>query len=654
MTIFACNNLTKKFDRDMLFENISFGLEQGERLGIIGRNGIGKTTLLRIIGGKEEPDTGEVVFNKQVRYEYLEQQTYFDSDEIVLDAVMQAKKENYALLEEHSAIMSQLNVKSDPKKEARLIEINHRLDLIDGWNLENEAKKILSRLGAEDITKSVNSLSGGQKKRVALAKVLLSEPDLLILDEPTNHLDADSVQWLQDRLMNTGGSLVFITHDRYFLDAVSTRIMEIDQKRVFHFAGNYQDYLEKKEAIIDIHNSAAEHNRTKLRTELAWLQRGARARRTKQKSRIDWISKIEETTGKIKEKKIKIELGTSFLGKRIIDANYLTKSIGGKLLFKDFTYIAKPGDRYGIIGPNGCGKSTLLNTLAGLTHIDAGSLKIGDSVKIGFYKQEITDLKDDHTVISVLRDVADFIDCGVGRERYLTPRDLLLKFNFPTQQHSSLVGTLSGGEKRRLSLCRMLMENPNVIFLDEPTNDLDIPTLTALEEYLEDYYGVLLIVSHDRAFLDRSVNFIWAFEENGKVKEYPGNYSFYLTKKEEEIAKQRKLNAELNAQTKKSSPKPENEAQDKPAGRVKKLSYKDQREFDSLEIEIPKLEAERKSLETEMYSLPPTEYKKIEEISVKLGEISEQIDEKTMKWLEISDKLEKQLNGASSASYGLN
>ena len=632
MTIFACNNLTKAFDRDFLFENISFGLDQGERLGIIGKNGIGKTTLLRIIGMKEEPDGGEVVFNKNVRYEYLEQNTMFDSNEMVLDVVMQAKPEIYKLWEEHNTLIAQLNHSHDEAKSLRLQEVNHGLDLLNGWNIEIEAKKILSRLGADDIYKTVNNLTGGQKKRVALAKVLLSEPELLILDEPTNHLDADSVQWLQDRLMAAGNSLVFITHDRYFLDAVSTRIIEIDQKRIYTFSGNYQDYLEKKESIIEVHNSAAEHNRTKLRTELAWLQRGAKARRTKQKSRIDWICKMEETTRKIKEKKIKIELGTSFMGKRVIDANYLTKSINGQLLFKDFTYIAKPGDRIGIIGPNGCGKSTLLNTLAGFSEIDAGSLKIGESVKIGYYKQEISDLKDDKSVISSLREIAEYIDCGVGKDRYMTPRDLLQKFNFPIVQHSSLIGTLSGGERRRLALLRMLMANPNVIFLDEPTNDLDIPTLTALEEYLEDYYGVLLIVSHDRAFLDRTVEFIWSFEANGKVKEYPGNYSFYLEKKEEQEATKRRINAANNAQKAPEVDKPKNT-------NSKKLSFKDQREFDALEIEIPELEAKKEELEALIISLPPEKYKEVEQVSNQIVELAEAIDEKTMRWLEISEKV---------------
>ena len=633
MTIFACNNLTKTFDRDTLFENISFGLEQGERLGIIGKNGIGKTTLLKIIAQREQPELGEVVFNKSITYQYLEQQTNFDSDNLLLDTVMLAKPIAYKLIEEHRAKCSLLNAKYDSNLADEVQELTHKLEELNAWNLEQEAKKILSKLGVEELHKTINQLSGGQKKRVALAKVLLSEPDLLILDEPTNHLDADSVQWLQDRLMNTNNSLVFITHDRYFLDAVSTRIIEIDQKRLFSFPGNYQAYLEKKEAIIDIHNSAAEHTRSKLRTELAWLARGAKARRTKQKSRIDWISKMEETTGKIKEKRIKIELGTSFLGKRVIDCNYISKSINNKLLFNDFTYIAKPGDRIGIIGANGCGKSTLLNSLAGLTTIDSGSLKLGDSVKVGYYKQEIDDLDDNKSLISAVREIAEYIDCGIGRDRYLTPRDLLLKFNFPTQQHSSLIGTLSGGERRRLALIRMLMANPNIIFLDEPTNDLDIPTLTSLEEYLEDFYGVLLIVSHDRAFLDRTVEFIWAFEEHGKVKEYPGNYTFYLEKKEEKETQKRKFSAENKIEKENLKPK---------QTITKKLSYLDQREFDSLEIDIPKLEIEKIELERLVYSGEIADYKLLDDKSKELVELSESIDIKTMRWLELSEKVQEQ------------
>lgn len=637
MTVFACNNLTKAYDKGFLFKDISFGLEEGERLGIIGKNGIGKTTLLRIIAGLEEPDSGEVVYNKKIRFEYLEQQTFFHSNDLIIDTVMKAKREIFSLLERHNFLVS--HVDDNEKYAAELLEVNHKLNTLDGWNTENEAKKILSRLGIDDVMHPVNSLSGGQKKRVALAKVLLSDPDLLVLDEPTNHLDADSVQWLQDRLMGTNVSLVFVTHDRYFLDAVSTRIMEIDQSRIFHFPGNYQTYLERKESIIDIHNSAAEHNRNKLMNELAWLQRGARARRTKQKSRIDWISKMEETTKKIASKEIKIELGTSFLGKRVIDANYLTKSIGGKMLFKDFVYIAKPGDRYGIIGPNGCGKSTLLNVLSGALGYDRGELKIGESVKIGYYKQEINDLNDNDTVINALREVADYIDCGVGRDRYLTPSDLLLKFNFPTKQHHSLIGTLSGGEKRRLALIKVLMGNPNVIFLDEPTNDLDIPTLTALEEYLDDFYGVLLAVSHDRAFLDRTVNFIWAFEESGKVKEYPGNYSYYLSKIEEKKSAEMKENSSggKNVSEKKLKYKADNAAN---SADKKKLSYKDKRELEILEKEIPELEAKKKAVEEEIASAKPEEYKKLEQLSIELTELDKILDEKTEHWLEISEKAE--------------
>ena len=634
MTIFACNNLTKAYDNGFLFQNISFGLEQGERLGIIGKNGIGKTTLLRIIAKKEEPDTGEIIYNNKVRFEYLEQHNFFQSNELVIDSVMKAKEEVFNLLHRYSFLAAHAEHNTEYTNE--LVEVNHKLDLLHGWNIENEAKKILSNLGMDEFLSPLNTLSGGQKKRVALAKVLLAEPDLLILDEPTNHLDADSVQWLQDRLMGTNVSLVFVTHDRYFLDAVSTRIIEIDQNRIFHFPGNYQTYLERKESIIDIHNAAAEHTHNKLLTELAWLQRGARARRTKQKSRIDWISKMEEMTKKISSKKIKIELGTSFLGKRIIEANYLTKKINGITLFKDFVYIAKPGDRYGIIGPNGCGKSTLLNVLAGLLEYDRGELKIGDSVKIGYYKQEINDLDDNATVISALRDVADYIDCGVGRDRYLTPSDLLLKFNFPTKQHHSFIGTLSGGEKRRLALIKVLMGNPNVIFLDEPTNDLDIPTLTALEEYLDDFYGVLLAVSHDRAFLDRTVNFIWAFEPEGKIKEYPGNYSYYLSKVEA------KKNAEIKdgvkvVSEKKLKYKAENAAKQ---SEKKKLSYNEKRELEMLEQDIPQMEERMRKLEEEITSTKAEDYKKLEQLSNELVELEKTLDEKTELWMQILDKLE--------------
>ena len=641
MTIFSCSEITKSFNEKLLFDNIAFGLESGEKLGIIGKNGAGKTTLMKIIAGLVSPDAGNVVFNNNVRFEYLDQLPDFSTEESALDYVLSSNQTLLDLHEKYKILCSSNNENID-----ELHQITEQIELLDGWNYENDAKKILTQLGITDYFKNITQLSGGLKKRVALARALLSNPDLLILDEPTNHLDADSVQWLQDRLQNSSTSLLFVTHDRYFLDAVSTRILEIDQQKIFSYPGKYQTYLETKENFLKIQEATKIHTLSRLREELAWLQRGARARRTKQKSRIDWVQELANSIKKNEEKKIKIELGNKFLGSRIIEAHSINKSIKNKLLFNNFTYIAKPKDRIGIIGPNGSGKSTLLNVLSGALMPDGGRVEIGASADIGYFHQEIKNLNPTQSVSGALKEVAEYIDVGIGRDRYITVRDLLDKFAFPRYQHTSLISTLSGGERRRLSLCKILMANPNVLLLDEPTNDFDLQTLSALENYLDDFFGVLIIVSHDRSFLDRTVEFIWAFDGLGNIKEYPGNYTNYLEKKEESKKQQRRLNEELSKTIKKSLPAEtkitQNNTQNKNNNTnvKKKLSYIEQRELEKLEIEIPELELEKHKLEQELSSINVSEYKILEEKSLALDQLIEKIDSMTYRWLELLEKIE--------------
>jgi ATP-binding cassette subfamily F protein uup len=636
MTIFSCHNLKKHFNEKMLFRGVSFGMESGERLGIIGKNGVGKTTLMKIIAGLEIPEEGEVVFNGKVSMEFLDQMPDFIESETALDAVMKSKKDIFNMLEEYRLSCSKLENEFEAGLSERVQKLTQQIEQAGAWNLESEAKKILGALGIDDFYADVTKFSGGMKKRVALARALVSGPDFLIMDEPTNHLDADSVQWLQDKLMAAGNSLMFVTHDRYFLDAVATRIVEIDQQKIFTYPGNYGDYLVQKENYLQAQDSRINHLKSRLRTEMMWLDRGAPARRSKQKSRVDWIDELKKHTKRPEEKKIKIELGKVFLGKRIIEAHYISKTRGGRLLFDDYSYMAKPRDRIGIIGPNGSGKSTLLGVLAGEIKPDDGLVKIGGSINIGFFRQEIEGMKDDQSVISVLREVADYIDVGFGRDRYLSASDLLDRFLFPRHQHKAMVGTLSGGEKRRLALLRVLMSNPNVLFLDEPTNDFDIQTLHALEDYLDDFYGVLIVVSHDRAFLDRAVNFIVAFDGRGNIKEYPGNYSNYLMKKEAA----EKAAAAARSRDKQAKPKRDN------APRAsRKLSYKEQREYDLLQKEIPVLEEEKKKLEEKAYSGKITDYKKLQELSAEIEELTEKLDEMTMRWLELDEKSEQLAKG---------
>jgi ABC transport system ATP-binding/permease protein len=626
MTIFSCNGISKAFNDKVLFEDIAFGMESGERIGIIGKNGAGKTTLMKIVAGLETPDAGNAIFNNKVRWEYLDQNPFFESSDIVIDYVMQGKPEVCEHLQRHSELCKIIEKDNNPEIKTEFDTSSHFLDHHNGWSLESEAKRILSMLGIEDFLAMTNTLSGGLRKRVALARALISEPDLLIMDEPTNHLDADSVQWLQDRLMDFNSSLLFVTHDRYFLDAVSTKIIEIDRKKIFIYPGNYEQYLEMKETISASQDATIDHLRSKLRMELAWLQKGAKARRTKAKSRIDWIKVMADDAVKVKEKNIKIEVGKSFIGSRVIDAHGISKSIDGKLLFQNFTYLAKPADRIGIIGANGCGKSTLLNILSGNETTETGTIKIGNSIRIGFYRQEITDLNENHTVIGSLKEIGEYIDVGLGRDRYLTNKDLLNKFLFPSNQHGAYISTLSGGEKKRLALIRLLMGNPNVLLLDEPTNDFDLSTLNALEDYLDNFYGTLLVVSHDRAFLDRVVNTIYCFEGNGVIKEYPGNYTDYLEKKESA----RKIQSALNESIDK--PKREKQVQAK-----KKLTFNEQREYDSIENEIDTLELRKSDINDIMNKSDGSNYKELELLSIDLAEIEERISSLTNRWMELEE-----------------
>ncbi|MBU3741618.1 MAG: ABC-F family ATP-binding cassette domain-containing protein [Candidatus Kapabacteria bacterium] len=595
MNLISCTDLSKAYFEKVLFEHISFGIDEGERIGIIGRNGVGKSSLLRIIAGLDEADAGNVAMMRGCRIEYLEQQPQFDVDATALDAVCNAYRTTH--------------------------------DIYEPWEVETRATIMLGKLGIHDATRNVHAMSGGQRKRVALARALISEPDLLILDEPTNHLDADSVQWLQDELQSTRRGLLLVTHDRYFLDAVSTRILELDQQRMYSFEGGYEKYLERKETMLSVQEATADHERNKLRRELAWLQKGAKARRTKQKSRIDWIASMQASDKPVEQRTIEIEIGHRFLGGKIIDAVNVSKRINGKPLFADVTYRAAPGDRIGIIGPNGAGKSTLLNVLAGRSQPDSGFVDIGETVKIGFFDQEIKSLDPNRTVTANLRDIAEYIDVGVGRERYITATELLDRFLFSRKQQNAYVHTLSGGEQRRLALLQLLMADPNVIFLDEPTNDFDIATLTALEDYLDHFKGVLLIVSHDRAFLDRTVQTIWSFESDGRVKEYPGNYSAYLEKIEA---------ARTQQPAAPTQPKPSASAS-RDSTAPKKLSFNERRELEQLEKTIAELETKRDDIERRL-SEATEDYQILANLGDEHGSVLEAIDVATMRWLELSER----------------
>lgn len=599
---------------------------EGERIGIIGKNGVGKSSLLKIIAGLEEQDEGMVTRGKDVHIVYLPQLPQFDTDETCLHAVMSGKQDIVDLLAEHQTLCTEQEKGFRQDLADQIHELSVRIDILNGWTLDNQAVTLLTKLGIQNVHAYINTLSGGQKKRVALAKALLSEPDLLILDEPTNHLDADSVQWLQDHLSEYSKAILLVTHDRYFLDAISTKIIELDNQSLFTYEGNFEFYLLKKEQRMAIEESTAEHERNTLRRELAWLQKGAKARRTKQKSRIDWISKMQEKPEQTELRSIKIEIGNKFLGGKLIDAVNVSKSVGEAKLFHDFTYRAAPGDRIGIIGPNGAGKSTLLNVLSGRIQPDSGYVTIGDTVHIGYFDQEVKSLKEQMTVIGNLREIAEYIDTGIGRDRYITAKELLDRFHFPAKQHHSFVHTLSGGEKRRLAMLMTLMGNPNVLMFDEPTNDFDIATLASLEEYLEHFKGVLLIVSHDRSFLDRTVERIYAFEQD-RIKEYPGNYSAYLEKIEFKSGNIEPLKLVQQEKTiREKSP-------------VKKgLTFNEKREFEALEAKIALHEENLDSIRKQIEQTASDDFKRFEELSKHHVTIEQALETAMERWMELSEK----------------
>lgn len=651
MTIFSATNLVKSYNDIPLLTGVSFGMESGEHIGIIGSNGVGKTTLMRIIAGVEDVDGGTVAFNKEATFEYLSQVPTIPDDELVLNAVMQARPKMYELLNRHAQLCAVVDndaastESSIDALQKELHEVSRAIDDDNGWLLENEARAMLQKLGCTRFQERIGNLSGGLKKRVALAKTLMSDVDLLILDEPTNHLDADSVQWLQDRLTASPRALLLITHDRYFLDAVTTRIVELDRGKVISFNGNYEFYVEKKSMQTANEEATADHQQNRLRDELAWLKAGARAQRKKQKSRVDWVNKMQEDQARLRAatelKQIKIEVGTQFAGSQLIDAVGISKKIGDRILFENFTYKAAKGDRIGIIGANGSGKSTLLNMMTGEIPPDSGTIKVGTTANIGYFRQESSDIDPTLSVLAAVRDVAEYIDTGVGRDRYLSARDMLQRFNFATHQFGTLVGNLSGGERRRLGLLRVLMKNPNVLLLDEPTNDFDIPTLGALEEYVQHFFGVLIVVSHDRAFLDRTVEFIYSFEEDAEgkriIKQYPGNYSAYLEKKETagEEAKSEALRKE-EAERKLALEAAQKIASDENV-KPKKTKYQAHRERESLERKIEKLETKKTEIEAFLSSGSASDYKIIKEKSDELVALMAEIDAATEAWLELQE-----------------
>lgn len=583
MNIASIEKLSKSYGMKNLFTNISFGIDENDKIGLIGVNGTGKSTFLKVIAGLEEADEGKVIIGNKIEVQYLAQNPDFNPLDTVLDQVFNGYSPIMRLLREYEQILVAVsNTPEDEILQKQLIGLSQQMDAMNGWQLESEAKIILTQLGITDFSAKVGTLSGGQRKRIALASALIHPADLLILDEPTNHIDNDTVAWLEDYLAKRKGALLMITHDRYFLDRVVNRIIELDKGNLFGYTGNYSLFLELK-MQREAEQEASENKRQNLlRNELAWMRRGARARTTKQKARIERFEKLSDEKVDLSHDKVEITAGASRLGRKIIELSDVTKSFEGRVVIQKFSYIVLRDDRMGIIGPNGSGKSTLLNLVTQKLNPDSGSIEIGQTVKIGYFSQENMDMDENLRVIEYIKEEANFISSADGG--VITASQMLERFLFSPEMQWTPIRKLSGGEKRRLYLLRILMSSPNVLLLDEPTNDLDIQTLTILEDYLDEFPGAVIVVSHDRYFLDRVVEKVFAFENDGTIRQYVGGYSDYQNTLVL-AAEEKKQDAEKEI----SIVPPQIE---KPKERSRKFTFKEQKEFEEIDAVITGVENE--------------------------------------------------------------
>ncbi|MCP2731028.1 ABC-F family ATP-binding cassette domain-containing protein [Limnofasciculus baicalensis] len=640
MTIFTLRSLKKDFGIKEILKDATFSLDEGDKVGLIGTNGSGKSTLLKMIAGLEPIDSGERWLNSGSKIVYLPQQPDLDENCTVLEQVFADSGEQMALVREYEEISDKLAHGSGDSEKlmARLSSLSQRMEAVGAWELESNAKVILSKLGIQDFEAKISNLSGGYRKRIALATALLSEPDVLLMDEPTNHLDALSVEWLQSYLNRFRGALLLITHDRYFLDRVTNRILEIDRGDLYAYSGNYAYYLAKKaEADESAFNTQRKYTGV-LRRELEWLKRGPKARSTKQKARIDRIRDMQAQEFKEVHGKVNISTVGRRIGKKVIDLDRICKAYGEKILIKDFTYSFNPEDRIGIIGSNGAGKSTLMDIITRRVEPDSGRVELGSTIHIGYFDQHSEDvnLNENQRVIEYLKSVAELVQTSDGE--VITASQMLERFLFPPDQQYAPIAKLSGGEKRRLFLLRVLMSAPNVLILDEPTNDLDVQTLGVLEEYLEDFNGCVIVVSHDRYFLDRTVDNILALESGGNLRQYPGNYSVYLDYKKAEEDKET-LVKQRDSAAQKSDSKNIKATADTKKTKSTKLSFNEKREYESLEIKIPEMEAEKEEVEKILYHNPPSDFMEIQKLTQRLAELSQRIDSATERWLELAERV---------------
>ncbi|MFP3123041.1 ABC-F family ATP-binding cassette domain-containing protein [Ectobacillus funiculus] len=626
MKMLTIEHLSKTYGEKPLFQDLSFSVTEGQRIGVIGINGTGKSTLLKIIAGVEQADAGEITHTRGYTISYLAQQPQFDESLTVLEQVFYGDTPLIRLLREYETVLLALEKDATNEKvQGELFRLQQQMDAMNAWDANANAKALLTKLGIADFSAKVGELSGGQKKRVAMAQSFIQMPDLLILDEPTNHLDHETVEWLEDYLARYTGALLIVTHDRYFLDRVTNRILELDKGKIYSYEGNYAAFIEAK-ALREEQEMAQEEKRQNLyRRELAWMRRGAKARTTKQKARIQRFEELEKKEGPAAKQNVDIAIGSSRLGKKVLELQDVTKRFGGKVVLDHFSHIMKPGDRIGIIGPNGSGKSSLLNMLTGKMNPDSGEIEIGQTVKIAYYTQENEDMNLNQRMIEYVKEVAEVIHTTDGK--LISASQMLERFLFPTQMHGTPLSKLSGGERRRLYLLRILMGEPNVLLLDEPTNDLDTQTLTVLEDYLDEFPGVVIAVSHDRYFLDKVVQELFVFTGNGHVRVFLGSYSDYLEEKQ-------KTELLLKAETVK-----EKKVEEAPKPKKRKLSYQEQRDWDTIEERIAKLEDTVEQLAAELEAAG-ADYERAQQLAEEQQRAEQELEAAIERWSELSELVE--------------
>lgn len=625
MNLITLENISKSYSEKILANNVSLGINEGEKIGLIGVNGTGKSSFLKIVAGVEEPDEGTVTKGNRVRIEYLAQTPDYDDNATVLEQVFKGNSEEMRILREYEELLEKID-KGEVKENdsERLIRLQGKIDALNLWDMESEAKNVLTKLGITNFEEKVGNLSGGQKKRIMLAAALITPCELLILDEPTNHLDNETISWLEEYLNSRKGALLMITHDRYFLDRVTNRILELDRGRLFSYDGNYSVFLEKKMERIAIEKASEEKRQNLMRKELAWVRRGAKARTTKQKARLQRFDELVNQEGFIENENIEISVMGTRLGKKIIEIEHLNKSFGDKKIVDDFNYIVLRSDRIGIVGPNGIGKSTLMGMIEGKVAPDSGEIIKGETVKIACFSQEDTHMHTEMRAIDYIKEAGEYLQTATGER--ITASQMCEKFLFDGTLQWTMIGMLSGGERRRLHLLRVLMEAPNVLLLDEPTNDLDIETLNRLEDYLDDFGGVVITVSHDRYFLDRICNKIFSYKGNGKIDIYTGNYGDYLLSKEEEAVNNKEKEVAVDKNKKEPSVD-----KNKNKGKVLKFSFKEQREFETIDEEIITLEEKIEELDSLM-AKHASEYGRLQELMEEKAKVEEELAFKYERW----------------------